>query len=91
MLVYRPTGQPPRSGRVHPVTLPAVELAVATHVGEHDDIDVTYGEVGAWVVANALAVAGPIRETYLVGPRDTADSSAWRTEIGWPVFRVAPD
>ena len=89
-LVYRPTTKPPRRGRVHPVTLPAVELAVATHVGEHDDIDVTYGEVGAWVVANALAVAGPIRETYLVGPRDTADASAWRTEIGWPVFRVAP-
>lgn len=91
VLVYRPTSRPPRRGRVHPVTLPAVELAVATHVGEHDDIDVTYGEVGAWVVANALAVAGPIRETYLVGPRDTADPGAWRTEIGWPVFRVAPD
>ncbi|MGY1690629.1 MerR family transcriptional regulator [Geodermatophilus sp. SYSU D01105] len=90
LLVYRPTAEPPRSGRVHPVVLPAVELAVVTHVGEHDDIDVTYGELGAWVVANALAVAGPVRETYLVGPRDTADPSAWRTEIGWPVFRVAP-
>ncbi len=89
VVVYRPTAHPPTRGRVHPVTLPAVELAVATHVGEHDDIDVTYGEVGAWVVADALAVAGPIRETYLVGPRDTADPSAWRTEIGWPVFRVA--
>ncbi len=89
VLVHRPTSHPPRRGRVHPVTLPAVELAVATHVGSHDDIDVTYGEVGAWVVGNALAVAGPIRETYLVGPRDTADPSAWRTEIGWPVFRVA--
>ncbi|GAA1437729.1 MerR family transcriptional regulator [Microlunatus lacustris] len=89
VLVYRPTVRPPSRGRVHPVTLPAVELAVTTHVGEHDDIDVTYGQVGAWVVANALAVAGPIRETYLVGPRDTPDRSAWRTEIGWPVFRVA--
>lgn len=89
VLVYRPTPQPPRRGRVHPVTLPAVELAVAVHVGEHDDIEVTYGQVGAWVVANALAVAGAVRETYLVGPRDTADASAWRTEIGWPVFRVA--
>ena len=58
----------PQSGRVHPVTLPAVELAVTTHVGEHDDIDVTYGELGAWVVRNALAVAGPVRESYLVGP-----------------------
>ncbi|MBB2923284.1 MerR family transcriptional regulator [Cellulomonas cellasea] len=88
-LVYRPTDRPTHVGRVHPVTLPAVELAVATHVGEHDDIDVTYGELGAWVVANALAVAGPVRETYLVGPRDTPDPAAWRTEIGWPVFRVA--
>ena len=29
---------------------------------------------------------GPVHETYLVGPRDTDDRSAWRTEIGWPVF-----
>ncbi|WP_088318721.1 MerR family transcriptional regulator [Kineosporia sp. R_H_3] len=90
VLVYRPTADPPRSGRVRPLTLPAVELAVTTHPGDHDDIDVTYGVLGAWVVANALAVAGPVRETYLVGPRDTADPLAWRTEIGWPVFRVAP-
>ena len=88
LLVYRPTADPPRGGRVHPVTLPAVELAVTTHVGEHDDIDVTYGELGAWVVANALVVAGPVREAYLVGPRDTAEPSTWRTEIGWPVFQV---
>jgi DNA-binding transcriptional MerR regulator len=90
VLVYRPTENPPHSGRVHPVTLPAAELAVATHVGEHDDIDVTYGELGTWVVANALAVAGPVRETYLVGPADTAEASAWRTEIGWPVFHMTP-
>jgi DNA-binding transcriptional MerR regulator len=88
LLVYRLTAAPPRRGRVHPVTIPAAELAVGTHVGGHDDIDVTYGEVGAWVAGNALAVAGPVRETYLVGPRDTSDATAWRTEIGWPVFRV---
>ncbi len=90
VLVHRTTADPPRRGRVRPVVLPAAELAVTTHDGEHDDIDVTYGELGAWVVANALSVAGPVRETYLVGPRDTADRAAWRTEIGWPVFRVAP-
>ncbi len=89
-LVYVPTQAPPRLGRVHPVTLPPVELAVTTHVGEHDDIDVTYGELGAWVVANALTVAGPVREHYLVGPRDTGRPAAWRTEVGWPVFRMAP-
>ena len=89
VLVYRPAPDPPRSGRVHPATLPAVELAATVHAGPHDDIDVTYGELGAWVVANALVVAGPVRERYLAGPRDTADPVAWRTEIGWPVFRVA--
>ncbi|GAA1843691.1 MerR family transcriptional regulator [Microlunatus capsulatus] len=89
VLVHRATPRPPQRGRVHPVELPAVELAVATHEGAHDDIDVTYGELGAWVVANALAVAGPVRESYLVGPRDTPEASVWRTEIGWPVFRVA--
>lgn len=42
------------------------------------------------MVANGLAMAGPIREMYLVCPRDTTDASTWRTDIGWPVYRVAP-
>jgi effector-binding domain-containing protein len=40
------------------------------------------------VAENALTVAGPVHELYLVGPRDTDDSTGWRTEIGWPVFRT---
>ena len=89
VMLHLPTAAPPRRGRVHPVTLPAIELAVATHVGSHDDADITYGELGSWVVANALVVAGPVRETYLVGPADDPDPSAWRTEIGWPIFRMS--
>ncbi|MBO0926164.1 MerR family transcriptional regulator [Cellulomonas sp. zg-ZUI199] len=89
-LVYVPTEDAASGGRVRATTLPAVELAATTHVGGHEDVDVTYGRLGAWVVANELAVAGPARETYLVGPRDTSERSAWRTEIGWPVFRVTP-
>lgn len=73
---------------MHPTVLPAVELAVTTHTGEHDGIEVTYGELGTWVVENAMSVAGPVREVYVVGPRDTSDPAAWRTDIGWPVFRV---
>ncbi|MGC4755474.1 MerR family transcriptional regulator [Micromonospora trifolii] len=87
-LVYLPTAAPPHTGRVHAATLPAAEVAVATHAGEHDGIEVTYGELGTWVVKNAMSVAGPVREVYLVGPKDTSDPGAWRTEIGWPVFRV---
>ena len=89
LLLHRPADEPPTRGRVHPVRLPAAELVVATHRGEHDGIDVTYGELGAWVARNALTVAGPVRERYLVGPRDSDDPADWRTEIGWPVFRVA--
>ncbi|RYB91680.1 MerR family transcriptional regulator [Nocardioides oleivorans] len=87
-LLHVPATDPPRRGRVRPVTLPPVELAIATHTGPHDDADITYGELGSWVVANALAVAGPVRETYLVGPADDPDPSTWRTEIGWPIFRM---
>lgn len=88
-VVYLSVDTAPVVGRVRPVEVPAVELAVTVHPGPHDDIDVTYGELGAWVTDQALALAGPVHENYLVGPRDTPDTSAWRTEIGWPVFRTA--
>jgi hypothetical protein len=38
---------------------------------------------------HALALDGPIYETYLVTPRDTDEAAEWRTEIGWPIFRLA--
>jgi DNA-binding transcriptional MerR regulator len=95
LAVFRPVRAPRPSGRIEVVELPAAELAVTVHPGPHDDIDVTYGRLGAWVVAHTLAVDGPIHETYVVGPRDTPDPASWRTEIGWPVFRltraVGPD
>jgi DNA-binding transcriptional MerR regulator len=87
-VVYVPVASPPAAGRVRPFTVPAAELAITVHHGPHDDIDVSYGQLGTYVAEHALAVAGPVRETYLTGPRDTSDSAAWRTEIGWPVFRT---
>jgi DNA-binding transcriptional MerR regulator len=90
VLVYRSVNHPPTRGRVAPVELPPVELATTVHHGPHDDIDVTYGRLGMWVVEHALAVDGPIHENYLVGPRDDPTPDSWRTEIGWPIFRLAP-
>jgi DNA-binding transcriptional MerR regulator len=52
-------------------------------------VDVTYAALGSHLAENALTVDGPVHENYLVGPRDTDDVGAWRTEIGWPVFRTA--
>lgn len=88
VLVYRPVAHPPERGRVRPVELPGAELATVVHHGAHDDIDVTYGRLGTWVVDHALALEGPVRETYLVAPADTSDRAAWRTELAWPVFRL---
>jgi DNA-binding transcriptional MerR regulator len=76
------------TGRVIPLTIPAVELATTVHNGPHADIDRRYGALGTYVTEHALAVEGPIREYYLVGPHETADPAQWRTEIGWPVFQT---
>nr|WP_296777173.1 MerR family transcriptional regulator [Rhodococcus sp. (in: high G+C Gram-positive bacteria)] len=88
MTVYVPARDAPTAGRIRPLTLQPTELAVTVHRGAHDDIDVTYGALGTYVEVNGLAIAGPVHERYLVGPRETEDASRWRTEIGWPIFGV---
>jgi DNA-binding transcriptional MerR regulator len=81
-------GLHPALGRVRPVLLPPVELAVAVHLGPHADIDRTYGALGTYVTEHALGVDGPVRETYLVSEFDRAAPEQWRTEIGWPIFQT---
>jgi DNA-binding transcriptional MerR regulator len=73
-------------GRVASLVVPAAELATTVHRGPHVDIDRAYGSLAAYVTHHELAVDGPIREYYLVGVHDTADDTAWQTEIGWPIF-----
>ena len=33
-----------------------------------------------------ISVDGPLRENYLHGITETADTGEWDTEIGWPIF-----
>ena len=73
-------------GRVLPTVIPAAELASVTHQGPLDGLDLAYGALAAHVARNELGVVGPIREYYTVADTDTPDSSAWRTEIGVPIF-----
>ena len=73
-------------GRVRPLVVPAVELAILHHAGSHRNIDLAYGALARHVAQHTLAVEGPLREYYVVGALDTPDESAWRTEIGWPIF-----
>jgi DNA-binding transcriptional MerR regulator len=82
------TGEIRSVGRVTSLVVPRAELAVITHAGPPSDVDRAYGTLASYVTRHALAVDGPIREYYLIGQRDTPDTSRWRTEIGWPVFQT---
>jgi effector-binding domain-containing protein len=90
--IYVPCAEPIRStGRVASMTVPECDLALVTHVGNHNDVDRSYGSLAAYVAEYAVGVDGPIREIYLVGSRESSDESEWRTEIGWPIFNTGRD
>jgi DNA-binding transcriptional MerR regulator len=87
--VFIPCAQPVRPvGRVIPFVVPATELAVIEHEGPYTNMDIAYGSLATYVSKHALAIDGPLREYYLVGPLETADQAAWRTQIGWPIFQT---
>ncbi len=81
------------TGRVSALVVPEVELALTVHAGPHTaELDRAYGSLASYVTDHALAVEGPIREYYLVGPHEASDERQWRTEIGWPIFHTGrPD
>lgn len=89
--VFVPCSGPVRpTGRIEITTLPEVEAAVIVHRGRPQDASRSYGRLAAFVARHAVTVEGPIREHYLVDRQDTPEETAWRTEICWPVFPVAP-
>lgn len=67
------------------IELPARRFAVAVHAGSFDDFDRTYGALGSHVAENDCALTEPVRELYVVGPDQTADPTAYRTEVCWPI------
>jgi DNA-binding transcriptional MerR regulator len=71
--------------------VPAARVAVLVHAGSYDDIGDTYRALGAWVARHAEPTGERIREWYVVGPSDTDDPSAWRTEIAWPIAAGTTD
>jgi len=87
--VFVPCSAPFRpSGRVEPLVIPGVELAITLHAGPHANADRSYGALATYVADHALGVDGPIREYYLSSSHDTPDDAHWQTEIGWPIFHV---
>ena len=91
---FVPAGQTVRAtGRVTALVVPEVDLALTVHPGPHSgELDRAYGSLATYVTDHALAIEGPIREYYVIGPHETNDENQWRTEIGWPIFHTGqPD
>jgi DNA-binding transcriptional MerR regulator len=88
--VFVPCDQTVRAtGRVSAVVVPEIELALTVHLGPHTgEMDRAYGSLATHVTDHALAIGGPIREYYLIGPHESSDEDEWRTEIGWPIFHT---
>lgn len=76
------------TGRLTELVVPAAELATVVQAGSYCDFDLAYGALATYVADHAIAIDGPIREYYLVGPLETRDETEWCTEIGWPIFRT---
>jgi len=74
-------------GRVTPQVIPGPEVAVMHHHGSLANIDLTYGDLGGYVMKHEISIDGPLRENYLRGLLDTDDRDTWDTEIAWPIFR----
>jgi DNA-binding transcriptional MerR regulator len=74
-------------GRARALVVPGAEVAVMRHRGSLASIDLTYGDLGGYVMKHEINVEGPLRETYHRGFLDTDDAESWDTEIGWPIFR----
>jgi DNA-binding transcriptional MerR regulator len=83
--VRRDDPDTPTAGAPRPRVLPAGRVAVATFVGPYTELSAGYRAVGAWLAGRQLTTAGPVVETYLVGPESGLPETEYRTEIAWPV------
>jgi DNA-binding transcriptional MerR regulator len=68
-----------------PDRLPGGRFAVAEFTGPYHSMSAGYRALGAWLAGTGLAITGPVRESYLVGPGDVPSEDDYRTEICWPI------
>lgn len=63
----------------------ATRVLVALHKGPFEGFQDTYAALMRAVGEQGLTITGPCFERYVVGPFQTEDSSAWRTEVCAPI------
>jgi hypothetical protein len=43
--------------------------------------------LGSYATRHDISVDGTLREYYVCDAIDTVETSRWRTDLGWPIFR----
>ncbi len=72
-------------GRVAFGMLPGGTVACTLHTGPYEEIGGAYRALAAWVQEHGHELAGPPRESYLVGMDQVKDPAELRTEVIWPI------
>lgn len=73
------------SGRVQAGELPAARVVRTIYHGPYEGIGAAWGEFGAWIAREGIAVGPDFWECYLVGPESGLDPSEYRTEFNRPL------
>ena len=73
------------SGGMRYSELPAGLQAFTVHPGAYDEMGKAFDAVWHWIQEHGYEMAGAPRDVVLVGPNETRDPSAYRTEIVYPV------
>jgi effector-binding domain-containing protein len=73
------------SGRVRAWQRPALTVASTVYHGPYEGLGDAWHAFGEWLDANGHKTATDLYECYLVGPADSADPAAWRTELTRPI------
>lgn len=89
--VVLPVSAPVTGPGVEVGTLPAGRLAVVLHAGDYTGVALAHAALADWAAGHGVEADSSLQELYLVGPHDTSDPTAWRTEVGWLVGTDPPD
>lgn len=68
-------------GDLRTLTIEAVEVAVARHVGPHAEIGQAYEAISAWVDEQGCSLAEGASETFVVGPHTDSPPECWQTDV----------
>lgn len=77
------------SGRMSSRELPGGLEAFTVHSGGYENMVDAFDAVWKWIEAEGYEMTGPPRDVVLIGPGHTSDPAAYRTEVVYPIVRMA--